>query len=205
MTTNFDLENEQGEPAGGARRGRWALAVVLGAVLVAAAACSSGSASPSTTTTSHSTTTSTGGGATNSSSSAHVVETATVGSQGVVLVNHGGLTLYRSTPDGTGKSVCNGGCATAWHPLTVPAGTTKVSGASSISGSLGTITRSDGTLQVTYKGMPLYTFTGDMSAGQDNGQGAGGIWFVVPVTSSSAASGTSASTTTSTVASGSGY
>ena len=135
-----------------------------------------------------------------------MVDVAHQGSAGLILVNHAGLTLYRYTPDGTGKSVCNGGCATAWPPLTVPAGTTKVTGASDIgSGSLGTITRSDGSLQVTYKGMPLYTYTGDMAPDQANGQGAGGIWFYIPVTSSSTASGTSASTTTSTAASGSGY
>ncbi len=180
---------------------------MLGAVLVTAAACSSGSASPTTTSGNHSSaSTSATAGSTTSSTSSSVVDVAQQASAGPILVNHAGLTLYRYTPDGTGKSVCNGGCATAWPPLTVPAGTTKVTGASAIgSGSLGTITRSDGTLQVTYKGMPLYTFTGDMAPGQTNGQGAGGIWFYIPVTSSSTASGTSASTTTSMAASGSGY
>ena len=208
---NQDIEVERqgrGPSRGTARRARWAVAAVLGAVLVTAAACSSGSASPTTTSGNHSSasTSATAGGSTTSSTSSSVVDVAHQASAGPILVNHAGLTLYRYTPDGTGKSVCNGGCATAWPPLTVPAGTTKVTGASAIgSGSLGTITRSDGTLQVTYKGMPLYTFTGDMAPGQTNGQGAGGIWFYIPVTSSSTASGTSASTTTSMAASGSGY
>jgi predicted lipoprotein with Yx(FWY)xxD motif len=209
MNQDFEVERQGGGPSRGrARHARWALAAVLGAVLVTAAACSSGSASPTTTSGSHSSasTSTTAGGSTTSSTSSSVVDVAQQASAGPILVNHAGLTLYRYTPDGTGKSVCNGGCATAWPPLTVPAGTTEVSGASAIeSGSLGTITRSDGTLQVTYKGMPLYTYTGDMAPGQTNGQGAGGIWFYIPVTSSSTASGTSASTTTSMAASGSGY
>jgi predicted lipoprotein with Yx(FWY)xxD motif len=193
---------------GRARVGRWTAFGALGAVLLTAAACSSGSASPTTTsgTQSSTSTSTTSGGSTTSSSSSPMVEIAHVGSSGLVLTNRAGLTLYRYTPDGTGKSNCNGGCASIWPPLTVPAGTAKVVGSPGIaSGTLGTITRSDGTLQVTYKGMPLYTYTGDMSAGQDNGQGAGGIWFVVPVSTSAAASGTAATTTTSAPASGSGY
>ncbi len=184
------------------------MVAVLGAVLVTAAACSSGSASPPTTSANHTSSSSstTSGGTTTSGTSSLAVDVAHDGSIGLVLVNHAGVTLYRYTPDGTGKSTCTGGCATVWPPLTVPAGTAKVNGSPAIvSGTLGTITRSDGTLQVTYKGMPLYTYTGDMAAGQTNGQGAGGVWFVVPVSATSAASGTSASTTTSTVASGSGY
>jgi predicted lipoprotein with Yx(FWY)xxD motif len=208
MNQDFEEERQAAPSRNSARRARWAAAAVLGAVLVTAAACSSGSASSTTTSGSHSSvrTSTTSGGSTTASTSSPVVDVAQQGSAGPILVNHAGLTLYRYTPDGTGKSVCNGGCATAWPPLTVPAGTTKVTGESGIaSGSLGTITRSDGTLQVTYKGMPLYTYTGDMAPGQANGQGAGGIWFYIPVTSSSTASGTSASTTTSMAASGSGY
>jgi predicted lipoprotein with Yx(FWY)xxD motif len=209
MNQDFEVEGQGGRLSRkGAKRARWAVAAVLGAALVTAAACSSGSASPTTTSGNHSSasTSTTASGSTTSSTSSSVVDVAQA-SAGPILVNHAGLTLYRYTPDGTGKSVCNGGCATAWPPLTVPAGTTKVTGASAIeSGSLGTITRSDGTLQVSYKGMPLYTFTGDTAPGQTNGQGAGGIWFYIPVTSSSTASGTSStSTTTSMAASGSGY
>jgi predicted lipoprotein with Yx(FWY)xxD motif len=63
---------------------------------------------------------------------------------------------------------------------------------------LGTVARSDGTLQVTYKGMPLYRYTGDTKTGDANGQGVGGIWFVVP------ASATAAATTTPTTAKSSG-
>jgi predicted lipoprotein with Yx(FWY)xxD motif len=202
-----------GPAAAGVRRARFVAFAVLGAVIVGAAACSSGSSSstttsPPTTTGNHATTSTTAApGTPTSSSSSPVVDVAHLGATGLVLVNRSGLTLYRYTPDGTGKSTCNAGCDTAWPPLTVPAGTAKVIGSPALAGgSLGTITRSDGTLQVTYKGMPLYTYTGDMAAGQANGQGAGGIWFVVPVTASHTASGSSTSTTTTSSSGyGSGY
>ncbi len=206
MNEELEVETVERRPTPGrARHGRWVSVAVLGAVLLTAAACSSGSSSPSTTSSNRGSTSTptTSGGSTTSSSSSLAVNVAHVGSSGLVLVDRAGLTLYRYTPDGSGKSNCNAGCATVWPPLTVPAGTTKVAGSTALaSGSLATITRSDGTLQVTYKGMPLYTYSGDMAAGQANGQGAGGIWFVVPVTANSTAS---TSTTTSTVASGSGY
>jgi predicted lipoprotein with Yx(FWY)xxD motif len=133
------------------------------------------------------------------------VEVAHVGSVGLILVDHTGMSLYRYSADSTGKSNCSGTCASVWPPLTVPAGTTKVAGSAAVpSGDLGTITRSDGTLQVTYKGMPLYTFMGDTAAGQDKGQGVANF-FVVPVSTSSAASGSSTTSTTSMPSSGSGY
>jgi predicted lipoprotein with Yx(FWY)xxD motif len=121
-----------------------------------------------------------------------VVDVATVGSLGAVLVTRAGRTLYRYAPDGTGRSVCTGECASAWPPLTVPAGTEHVAGGARIPGSdLGTTTRSDGTLQVTYRGMPLYTYVGDAKAGDATGQGLGGTWFVVPTSSSPASTTTS--------------
>ena len=93
------------------------------------------------------------------------------------------MTLYRYTPDGTDKSVCTGGLRLAvapadrprrHHPL--PPGA-----AGSRSSDLGIIMRSDGSHQVTYKGMPLYTYTGDTKAGDATGQGS-----AVPGSSSSA-------------------
>jgi len=163
---------------------------------VIAAACSSGSTTPPTSVpTTASTNPST---TTTATAAAYVVGSATRGSFGGILVDHSGATLYRYTPDGTGKSTCTGGCATVWPPLTVPAGTTGVAAGTGISaGALGTITRSDGSRQVTYKGTPLYTYTGDTSAGQTGGQGVGGTWYVVTVSG--------AATTATTVAGGSGY
>jgi hypothetical protein len=97
--------------------------------------------------------------------------------------------------------VCTGGCASLWPPLTVPAGTTKVAGGAGVSSSdLGIIMRTDGSHQITYKGMPLYTYTGDTKPGQASGQGVGGTWFVVtafaiPSGSSTAPSPSSGSST----------
>ena len=81
------------------------------------------------------------------------------------------MTLYTFTHDtaDAGTSTCTGGCLVVWPALPVPAGTTKVTGTADITGPLGIITRSDGTLQVTYKGLPLYFFHKDVSPGDVNG------------------------------------
>jgi predicted lipoprotein with Yx(FWY)xxD motif len=112
------------------------------------------------------------------------------------------MTLYRYTPDGTGTPMCTGGCASLWPPITVPAGTTHVVGTGVSAANLGTVARSDGSLQVTYKGMPLYRYTGDSKAGDANGQGVAGIWFVIPASAGSTSAG--AATTTPTTAKSSG-
>jgi predicted lipoprotein with Yx(FWY)xxD motif len=178
-------------------RWRWLAAGALGAMVLVGAACSSNSTSSTTTTKGTSSTAATSRSAT--------VAVARVGSLGTVLVNSTGLTLYHYTPDGTGKSVCTGACASVWPPLIVASGTTPVAGTGVAAGRLGTITRADGTIQVTYKGMPLYTFTGDKSAGQAAGQNVGGTWFAVSASSGSTGSGTSAPTTTKASSGGYGY
>ena len=181
-------------------RSRWLAAGALGLLVLVAAACSSGSASSSTTTTK-------GRSSTAATSASVTVTRAQVGTLGRVLVSSSGMTLYRYSPDGTGKSTCTGACASIWPPLTVPAGTTPAGGGGLATGQLGTITRDDGTIQVTYKGMPLYTFTGDKQAGQAAGQNVGGTWFVITTTSGSPppASGGTTSTTKAGGSGGYGY
>jgi hypothetical protein len=71
--------------------------------------------------------------------------------------------------------------------------------ATGLAGVFGTSMRSDGTTQVTYNGSPLYTFSGDKTAGSTAGQGTGGVWFVV----NASATPTSAPTATSAPAAGS--
>lgn len=96
---------------------------------------------------------------------------------GTILAGAKGLTLYHFTKDTTpGKSACYEACAKAWPPLTTT-GTPAL--ASGVPGDLGTITRTDGTKQVTYNGLPLYYFAKDGDAGDTYGQGVGGVWFVV--------------------------
>ena len=89
----------------------------------------------------------------------------------------GGKTLYTFTNDTEGVSNCSGDCLTNWPALTVGANI-RLAGGEGVGGDLGTITRDDGSLQVTYNGMPLYFFKDDLAAGDTNGQGRGDVWFV---------------------------
>jgi len=95
-------------------------------------------------------------------------------SLGTVLVTSDGFTLYIHAGDSASHSACTGGCATAWPPLLVKAGT-KVKGGSGAHGTFATFKRADGTTQVTYNGHPLYSWTGDYSPGDTTGQGIGGF------------------------------
>ena len=100
------------------------------------------------------------------------VEATAVGDLGTVLVDgKSKLTVYIFTKDvkDSGKSACTGGCLETWPALTVAAGETPTAGAG-VTGTLGTITREDdGTLQVTYNGLPLYFFKNDAAPGDANG------------------------------------
>ena len=99
------------------------------------------------------------------------VDAKPVGAAGTGLVDgKSGLTVYTFTKDtkDSGKSVCTDQCIATWPALSVPAGATPTGGAS-LTGKLGTITRDDGTLQVTYNGLPLYFFKNDKAPGDANG------------------------------------
>jgi len=155
----------------GRPRSRWLIGGVLGAIVLGAAACGSSGAASTTTT--------------KAAPPAFTVSTVHSASLGTILVDQSGLTLYRFTPDGTGKTTCTGACAQAWPPLVLPTATTHLAGQGGVTASeLGTITRPGGAKQVTFKGMPLYRFAGDTAAGQTKGQGVEGSWFVVSTTAS---------------------
>jgi predicted lipoprotein with Yx(FWY)xxD motif len=96
---------------------------------------------------------------------------------GTYLVDSAGMTLYYFVPDGPGMSVCEGQCLENWPPLNVEEGA-EPTGDDSVSGTLGVITATDGSVQVTYRGRPLYLFVGDAAAGDTNGQGLNDVWFV---------------------------
>jgi predicted lipoprotein with Yx(FWY)xxD motif len=98
---------------------------------------------------------------------------------GLVLDNSKGFTLYHLTTDSSSMTTCTGGCAQVWPPLVSPNG--KVPASPGLMGSFGLLKRPDGTLQVTYNGMPVYRYAGDSGPGQSNGQGIGGVWFAVKV------------------------
>ena len=102
---------------------------------------------------------------------AATVEAKPVGTVGTILVDgDDGMTVYIFTQDvkDSGKSACSGDCIATWPALTVAAGTTPTGG-TGVTGKLGTITRDDGTLQVTYNGLPLYYFKNDKAPGDANG------------------------------------
>ena len=101
---------------------------------------------------------------------------------GKTLTGEDGKTLYLFKKDvaNSGKSVCNGDCATNWPPYTLDTGETLAKDAA-VTGTVTMITRDDGTKQVAYNGWPLYYFKGDKAAGDSNGQNInafGGIWVI---------------------------
>jgi predicted lipoprotein with Yx(FWY)xxD motif len=99
------------------------------------------------------------------------------GSLGQTLVDAEGRTLYAFTKDKGGKSTCYGDCEATWPALTVEGAPEPGDGVRA--SLLATSDRDDGSAQVTYKGMPLYLFSGDQQPGDTNGQGVGGVWFAV--------------------------
>lgn len=98
-------------------------------------------------------------------------------SLGQILIDAEGRTLYLFENDTGTTSTCTGQCATNWPPLLATG--TPTGGLGVEASKIGTTTRSDGGTQVTYNGHPLYRFSGDSAAGDTNGQGVGGNWFVV--------------------------
>jgi predicted lipoprotein with Yx(FWY)xxD motif len=154
--------------------------VPAGVLLVGSlAACSSNSASPAASTSSSSPAASASMSAPASdvpSGQAATVMTAK-SSLGTILVDGKGMTLYLFTKDtqGSGKSTCEAGCLAAWPPLLG----TPTAGTGTDKALLGTLTRTDGTTQVTYNGWPLYYWAQDSAPGQTTGQGVQNVWWVV--------------------------
>jgi predicted lipoprotein with Yx(FWY)xxD motif len=105
---------------------------------------------------------------------------------GTILTDSQGMALYTFKKDKPGESAYVDARAKRWPPLAVPEGMQPMA-APGIPGKLGQIERKDDTYQATYNGMPLYRYAGDSKAGDTNGQGLGGNWFVVPTTTSHAA------------------
>ena len=102
--------------------------------------------------------------------SAHA-QTAPAKAADGVLVGPNGMTLYTFDKDakGSGKSVCNGQCATNWPPLMADG---------AMSGDYSSVTRDDGKAQVAYKGMPLYYWIKDTKAGDKTGDNVQNVWHV---------------------------
>jgi predicted lipoprotein with Yx(FWY)xxD motif len=167
------------------KRRRTALLSLAGLAAVAITVAGCGSSTTTTTrTTSGSAAASSGGAygtsaATPATGGGTAVDLTTT-KLGKFLVDSKGRTLYLFVADTGSTSTCNGACAGAWPPLTT--GQKPVAGSGVKASLLGTTKRSDGTLEVTYAGHPLYYYAGDTGAGQTTGQALsqfGAPWYVV--------------------------
>ncbi|MFJ1790203.1 hypothetical protein [Kitasatospora griseola] len=123
------------------------------------------------------------------------------GTLGTLVTDGQGFTLYRFDQDTNNPSAthCTGDCATLWPPeLTTGSGAPALKG---IDAKLvSTVTRPDGTHQITLNGWPLYRYAPDTKPGQTNGQGVGGTWWATTPTGDKAMAGTAPS-----MPSGGGY
>jgi predicted lipoprotein with Yx(FWY)xxD motif len=120
---------------------------------------------------------------------------------GSTLTLKNGRTLYRLTKDSKNMSVCTGKCATVWLPVLLATGQ-KTPVGNGVS-HLGSFTRANGTHQVTYEGIPLYTFIGDKKADEITGnvKDTWGQWWSInpssPLKAPKKKGGSSTTTTTS--------
>jgi predicted lipoprotein with Yx(FWY)xxD motif len=131
----------------------------------------------------------------------NTVSERTIGGQ-QVLTDSAGKTLYWFAIDTSTTSKCTGSCASYWPPVKGP-----LTAGSGVTGTLGTITRSDGTTQATYLGHPLYTYVAD-SPGQNKGNGlniSGGLWYEMTVSGATPAAGSGATSTATSGGGGYGY
>ena len=116
--------------------------------------------------------------------SEYEVTTGTVSGIGTVLVDGKGITVYMFATDIRGRpSRCYDICAVQWPAVVLPPGVIRpVVGAGIRSARLGTAAQTDGSVQVTYNGWPLYRWPPDKAPGQATGQAltnAGGLWYVL--------------------------
>ena len=110
---------------------------------------------------------------------------------GSYITGLNGMTTYVLTKDSPDTSTCTGSCSTNWPPVAVTTQTTLEAPVGG-TGSVATMVRPDGTLQVTYNKMPLYYYAGDSKAGDTNGQGKNNTWFVAPLSGMLASPGAGA-------------
>ncbi|HSP09354.1 MAG TPA: hypothetical protein VLU92_07135 [Candidatus Dormibacteraeota bacterium] len=108
------------------------------------------------------------------------IAVATNTSLGRILVDGKGMTVYLFAADTGPTSTCYTSCATVWPPVLTDGA--PQAGAGADKSLLGTTTRTDGKVEVTYAGHPLYYFIKDKAAGDTTGQGVNGFgayWWVM--------------------------
>jgi predicted lipoprotein with Yx(FWY)xxD motif len=172
------------------------IAVLVAAMLVAAACTSAGAGS---TPSPSSPLAAAPSAAAPSAAAAVTIGSASSASFGTILTGPTGLTLYTYAADTATASNCTGDCATEWPPLLTSG---QAMAGSGLTGQVGTITRADGTTQVTYAGHPLYYWEGDKKAGDVTGNG---IDKFAVATAAGSAPMPAASAGTVPASSGSGY
>ena len=172
----------------------------LAALALTVSACASSSSSSPTAASTPAASASAPASSASAGSGGTTLTVKTIGSQ-QVLTNPAGLTLYWFVPDTSTMSKCTGSCATYWPPVKGPA-----TAGSGVTGTLSTITRSDGSTQATYDGHPLYTYAAD-SPGTAKGEGlnlSGGVWYEMTASGATPAAGAAATTSTK-ASTGGGY
>jgi predicted lipoprotein with Yx(FWY)xxD motif len=118
-----------------------------------------------------------GGTSTSSGGGAATVRTMEDPAFGTILTDGSGNALYLFEKDQGTTTSCTTGCSSTWPALTATGTPTAGDG---VDGSLlGTAKQADGSMQVTYNGHLVYRYSGDTAPGQTNGEGIGGVWFVV--------------------------
>jgi len=164
------------------RRSRLAAPAAFAATALLFAACSSagtgGTAAPTTAATLPPAATAAASAEATQAAQAYEVDLADNAKLGKLLTGEDGKTLYLFLPDTATTSNCNAGCIDSWPAFTLDGGET-VKGGAGVTGAFTTITRQDGSKQVTYAGHPLYYYSGDSAAGDVNGQGLFNKWYVV--------------------------
>ncbi|MFB7678458.1 hypothetical protein ACFC26_44405 [Kitasatospora purpeofusca] len=123
--------------------------------------------------------------------SAATLRTTTDARLGTVVTDSAGFTLYRFDKDSATPptATCNGDCAALWPaaPAPAPAAGTAVTVNGIDAKLVGTVTRADGSKQLTLGGWPLYRYAPDHNPGDTKGQGVQGVWFAVTPTGDRAA------------------
>ena len=173
------------------RKTGWAAAAGLGSLALLLAACGGSSGSSASSSGSTPTTTSQAAGQATSSAlegiqPGDVVLIVQKSAIGYVLAAANGQVVYTYDKDTKGSApTCTGSCATTWPPLT---GKPLASEADKLPGTLGTVSDANGAKQVTYNGLPLYTFKG-AKAFTTTGNGVGGEWHVIKLSASDLTAG----------------
>ena len=168
----------------------WAAAAGLGSLVLLLTACGGSSGSSSTSSSTPTTTAQANGQASSAAlglpAKGSVVLIVQKSALGYVLAAADGQVLYTYAKDTKGGTpTCTGSCAAIWPPLT---GNPVASAADTGLGTLGTVSDANGAKQITYNGMPLYTFKG-AKALSVKGNGVGGVWHVIKLSQSNIAGG----------------